>query len=209
MAAAARSSRPRSTAMTTPPSVAVDARRGGQRGAPCRRQHRQGGVDASDVLRGRLERHEVGLGEVPVVVGVLLDPQRAGATGGLVPVAGLLAHLLPRVEEVDLAQRLVVDGAAEGAQRVEVLDLAARAPGLAGAVDGDVGVDAHRALLHLGVGHAGGEEDGAELAGVLLGLVARAACRPRRRSPRGARRSGCSRRGCSRRRGCGRRHRRG
>ena len=41
-------------------------------------------------------------------------------------------------------------------------------------VDGDVGVDAHRALLHLGVGHAGGQEDRAQLAGVVLGLLAAA-----------------------------------
>ena len=42
----ARSSRPRSTAIATPPSVVVDAGGRGQRRAARGRQHREGGVDA-------------------------------------------------------------------------------------------------------------------------------------------------------------------
>ena len=91
-------------------------------------QRRERRVDAGDVVGARVERHEVGLGEVAVVVGVLLHAEGAGAARGLVPVAGLLAHALTALEEVDLAERLVVDGPAERAQRVEVLDLAAGAP---------------------------------------------------------------------------------
>ena len=165
-------SRPRSTAMATAPAVGLDAG-GGRRG---RRRRSAGRTGSAASMRARssargVERDEVGLGEVAVVVGVLLHPEGAGAAGGLVPVAGLLADGLARLEQVDLAERLVVDGPAERAQRVEVLDLAAGAPGLAGAVDRHVGVDPHRPLLHLGVGHAGGQEDRAQLDGVLLGLL--------------------------------------
>ena len=56
--------------------------------------------------------HEVGLGEVAVVLRLLLDAQRVGAAVVLVPVAGLLAHRLARLDQVDLPAGLVVDGPA-------------------------------------------------------------------------------------------------
>ena len=118
--------------------------------------------------------HQVRLEEVAVVVGVFLGPQGVRAAVALVPVAGLLADLLARLEQVDLPAGLVVDGPAEGAQRVEVLDLAPRAVRLAGTVHAHVGVHPHRALLHLGVGRADGEEDQAQLVDVAAGLLAAA-----------------------------------
>ena len=153
--------------------LAVDGRPGGV-GQPVpagRRQHRQLGADPLDPLVVGDERHEVGLEEVPVVVGVLLGAQRVRAPVALVPVAGLLAHDLAGLEQVDLPAGLVLDGPAERAHRVEVLDLAAGAERLARAVHADVGVDAHRALLHLGVGRADGDEDRPQLVDVLPGLL--------------------------------------
>src|SRR6186997_2814968 len=47
--------------------------------APGRRHGRQGRVDAGHPLVAGVERHQVGLGEVAVVLRLLLDPQRAGA----------------------------------------------------------------------------------------------------------------------------------
>ena len=105
------------------------------------------------------ERHEVGLREVAVVVRILLRAQRVRPAVALVPVTGLLAHDLAGFDEVDLAARLVLDRPSERAHRVEVLDLAARAERLTGTAHADVGVDAHRAFLHLGVGGADGDED--------------------------------------------------
>ncbi len=95
------------------------------------------------------------------------------ATVVLVPVTGLLADRLAGLEHADLALRLVLDRTADRADRVDVLDLAARPELGAGQPDADVRVDAHGALLHLGVGRADGDEDRAELADVGLGLVGR------------------------------------
>ena len=91
-------------------------------------QHRHRRAHPAQPLGVGRERHEVGLGEVAVVVGLFLGPQRVGAPVVLVPVAGLLARRVsPASSSVDLARRLVLDGPPERAHRVEVLDLAARA----------------------------------------------------------------------------------
>src|SRR5690606_36338773 len=67
---------------------------------------------------------------------------------------------------------LVLDGAPQAAQRVDVLDLAARAElGVAAASHRDVAVDAHRAFFHLAVGGADGDEDRPELRDVGASLV--------------------------------------
>jgi hypothetical protein len=87
-------------------------------------------------------------------------------------VAGLLLHLLAGLQQVDLTAGLVLDGPAERTERVEVLDLAALAElGVADPAHRHVGVDPQRALLHLGVGGAGGEQDGPQLVDVGLGLL--------------------------------------
>ena len=80
----------------------------------------------------------------------------------------------PDGDQLDLAGHLVVDGPAQRAQRVDVLDLAAGAVRLARAAHRDVGVDAQRALLELAVGGADGHEDGAQLLDVGAGVVGRA-----------------------------------
>ena len=105
----------------------VDAGGACERGPPRGWQRGHRGVDACDPLVTGIERDEVGLGEVAVVLRLLLAPQRVGAALVLVPVPRLLDDALAGLEQLDLAARLVLDGAAERAQRVEVLDLAAGA----------------------------------------------------------------------------------
>ena len=143
-----------------------------QHRAAFRRQGRQCGAHAVDPLLARVERHKVGLREVPVVIGVLLRAQRVRTALGVVPVAGLLADGATGLDDVDLTARLVVDGPAERADGVHVLDLAARAERGAGPVHRHVGVDAHRAFLHLCVGRTDGGDNGTQFRRVLLGLLA-------------------------------------
>src|SRR4029079_4947302 len=71
-------------------------------------------------------------------------------------------------------ERLVVDGPSEGPNPVDVLDLAAGSELGAGFVHADVRVDTHAGLLHLGVGRADGQEDGAQFGDVLPCLLGRA-----------------------------------
>ena len=93
------------------------------------RHHAEGVPHRPDPLGVGHQRDQVRLEEVPVVVGVLLGPQRLRPPGALVPVARLLHDVLARLEQGDLPLGLVLDGPAEGAHRVEVLDLAAGAEG--------------------------------------------------------------------------------
>ncbi len=106
-----------------------------------------------DELAGRLDRHEVGLREVAVVVRLFLRAPSRERPGRRVEVVGLLLDLAARLPDPDLALDLGVDPAGDEVERVHVLDLRAR-PQLVGAgrPDGDVGVDAQRPLLHLRVG---------------------------------------------------------
>src|SRR5699024_12737287 len=59
----------------------------------------QRGPQLFDPLAGRLQRHEIRLREVAVVVGVGLRTPRGGLPGLLVEVPGLLDDLLPGVEQ--------------------------------------------------------------------------------------------------------------
>ena len=89
---------------------------------------------ANPVLPGLVgnEVDQVGLAEVAVVVGLFLHAHRRGRAEILVPVARLLTNGPASFEQFDLALRLEVDRALETAQRVQVLDLAARPEGSPG-----------------------------------------------------------------------------
>ncbi len=69
-----------------------------------------------------------------------------------VEVVCLLPHLAARLPDLDLARDLRVDPARDEGEGVHVLELGTR-PELAraGRANGDVGIDAQRPLLHLGV----------------------------------------------------------
>ena len=119
---------------------------------PPRRALRHLGAQALDQLGGRLDRDEVGLGEVAVVVGLLLRaPRRERAAAG-VEIVRLLDDLSAGLVDGGLPCDLGVDPLGDEAERVHVLQLAAgaqlrrpRRP------DRDVGVDTQCPLLHLGV----------------------------------------------------------
>ncbi len=93
------------------------------------------------------------------------------ATLGVVPVASLLTDHSARLEDVDLTARFVVNGLAHRTDRVHVLDLTTCAERLASATDRDVHVDSHRALFHLRVARADGEQDAAQFGDVLTCLI--------------------------------------
>ena len=120
---------------------------------PPRRALRHLGPQPFDQLRGRLDRDEVGLGEVAVVVGLLLRPPRGQRAAAGVEVVGLLHDLAAGLVDRDLPRDLGVDALGDEAERVHVLQLAAGAQlRRSRRPDRDVGVDAQRPLLHLGVG---------------------------------------------------------
>jgi len=87
----------------------------------------------------------------------------------------LLQHLPARLDQLDLALDLVRDRALHEAERVQVLQLRARAElGLALAPHRDVGVAAELALLHVGVRHLQMAQHLAQAAEVGAGFFGRA-----------------------------------
>ena len=103
-------------------------------------------------VRRRLDGHEIRLGEVPVVVGLLFRAACGERARPDVEVVGVLLDLGAGLPDSHLPRNLCVDPACDVRERVHVLDLAPGAQ-LVGArrAHGDVGVDAERALLHLRV----------------------------------------------------------
>ena len=87
----------------------------------------QRGPQLLDPLARRRDRHQVGLGEVAVVLGVGLLAARGRDAGVLVPVPGLLQDRAAPAEDRRLAADLVADGALDRPQRVDVLGLGAGA----------------------------------------------------------------------------------
>ena len=171
----------RSSRSVRPQSAAQRARRTeGASGSRARRR--------VDPLGAGLDRDEVGLGEVPVVLGLLLGPARRRDAGVLVPVPGLLHDPLPGVEPRGVPGHLVPHRALDAAQRVDVLGLRAgaerdgvllRAGGVADlGAQRHVGVAAQRALLHPHVGDAEPAQDVAQRADERLGDLGGAVARP-------------------------------
>ena len=128
------------------------------------RQLGQRPLDRRDERLVELERQQVGVGEIAVVVRLLLGAHRARLAALRIEQAGLLLDGAARLEQLDLAARLVLDRAADEAHRVQVLDLAARAERVARAAHRDVGVAAQVALLHVAIARAEVAQDRAQLA---------------------------------------------
>ena len=106
-----------------------------------------------DELGGRLDGYEIGLGEVPVVVRLLLRAPCRERPRRRVEVVGLLLDLAAQLPDGDLPLDLGLDPARDEVERVHVLDLGARAQLVrACRPHGDVGVGAELTLLHLRVG---------------------------------------------------------
>src|SRR5690606_12069754 len=105
---------------------------------------------------------QVGLGEVPVVLGLLLGAAGSRGRRVLMPVTGLLDHGLASEQQLCLSSGLMVNGPLNSAQRVDVLSLRALAErhrGLCRSVgrlgtQGEVDVGAKATLLHAAIGDA-------------------------------------------------------
>ena len=111
------------------------------------------------------DREQVGIGEVAVVVRLLLVAHRSGLVALGVVEASFLDHLAPGLDDVDLALDLVGDGPFDESERVDVLDLRARAEGPgSGRAHGHVGVAAKRPFLHVAVADAEPPDQGVDLA---------------------------------------------
>ena len=151
---------PRSNKISRPPLVTgrdklgsrSQTQLGGQFLNPRDRQLGHLPAQALDELRRRLDRDEVGLGEVAVVVRLLLRAVDRQAVGVGVVVVRRLDDLLPTLVRGDLLPERSLDRPPDVPERVHVLDLPPRAESLlAGPPHRHVDVGAQRALLHVGV----------------------------------------------------------
>ena len=107
-----------------------------------------GSVGLQLVDPGRVEhqRQQIGIGEIAVVVRVFLAAHRPRHAAAGIEQPRLLLDRAAALPHLDLAPRLVLDRLHDEADRVDVLDLAARAERLAGLAHRDVDVAAHASL---------------------------------------------------------------
>src|SRR5947209_44752 len=143
------------------------------------RQFRQIGLQRVDEVLRELERQQVGVGEIAIVVRLFLGAHRAGLALIGIEQPGLLLDRAAILQDADLAPRLVVDRLADEADRVDVLDLAAGAERSAGLSHRDVEVGAQRAFLHVAVAGAEVTQDRAQLRHIGARLLRRAHVRLR------------------------------
>ena len=113
------------------------------------------GAKTDHPCRVQLQRGQVGLGKVAVVLHLLLGAQRRERAGDGVEVQRLQGHLLPARQDLALALDLGANAPFQKAERIHVLELRLDAQlAAAGAAQRDVCVAAQRALLHPHVAHA-------------------------------------------------------
>ena len=84
-------------------------------------------------------------------MGLFLRAHRARLARARIEQAGLLYHLASRFDEFDLALYLVVDSAHHETHGIHVLNFGASAERITGAVDRDIDVAPHGALIHVAV----------------------------------------------------------
>ena len=124
------------------------------------------------------------------LVGVIAGRESADQLGGPIRVAEVsaqvatlgfvaLVNLAAILDDADLAARLSLDGLADEANGIDVLDFAARAERLARPAHGHVHVGAQVALLHVAVARAEIAQDRTQLGHVRLRFLRRAQIRPR------------------------------
>src|SRR5262245_2956253 len=74
-------------------------------------------------LRPDMERRQVRLGKVPVVVGLFLGPQRVRLAGARIEAPRLLLSPSTAIQDRGLPRHLRVDGSPDEAKRIQVLEL--------------------------------------------------------------------------------------
>ena len=143
-------------------------------GQPGRRKLGKRGSHLGEPRRIEMERRQVGLREVPVVVRGLLDPHPVGLASRLVPAPGLLDEWLTAIEGRGLTLDLIGDRPLDRTERVHVLDLDPRPERLGPTrPQRDVGLDPHLAVLHVRVRRPDGPEQQLQLLGIAPGLLGR------------------------------------
>ena len=136
------------------------------RGSSGKRRDRLGHEDVVEH-----ERRQIRVGEVAVVLRLLLAAEAEGRPVVLVPAAGLLHDASAGVENRGLPCDLVRDGFLDEAERVDVLQLDARAElRLAQGADAHVRVAPEASLLEVAVVDADEDEDVAQHTQVLRGF---------------------------------------
>ena len=122
----------------------------GEPRAPGSRELRQGPPQILDPVRIDLQRGQVGLREVSVILCELLAALRESTLLRLGPAARLLLHSATRLDELRLAVHLIENRAMQRTKRVDVLQLCLD-PELTRTlpIDGHVGFGAQLALLHV------------------------------------------------------------
>ena len=144
-------------------------------GFASRGQFGQRGSELGDPITANVERRQVRLREVAVVVGILLAALGYGDLARFDPAAGFLDDLAAVFEDAALALNLVLQGLEDGAEAIHVLDFGARSEGLAAhGPDADVGVAAEVAILHIGGGHAEELDERVQGGEILAGFLGRA-----------------------------------
>ena len=149
---------------------------------------------AVHIVLAELERQEVGVGKIAVVVRLFLRAHRPRLAGLGIEQPRLLLDRAAVFHNVDLPSCLMLDGLADKADRIDVLDLAARAERRSRLSHRDVDVGAQDPLLHVAVAGAEIAHDGAQLGEIGLGLLRTSGGRASTRSPSAPRPSGSDRR---------------
>src|ERR1051326_1824318 len=108
---------------------------------------------------------------------LFLRPHGAGFARSGVEQTRLLLDPAARLDDVDLAPRLIFDGLLHEAHRIDVLDLATRAERFTRPSYRDVNVGAHGALFHVAVASAEVAQNGAQFTQISGGLLRRAEVR--------------------------------
>ena len=149
------------------------------------RQLGQRRLDLGDPGLFQIQRQQVGIGEVAIILRLFLGPHGARFAGCRVVQARLLGDRTTVFQDLDLAARLILDRLRNEAEAVDVLDLAARAQIaevarllelviVSGPADRHVYVGPQIALLHVPVAGAQIDQDGPDLLHIGHRLVRRA-----------------------------------
>src|SRR5690606_9442974 len=138
------------------------------------RQFRQIPGERIHISLVKFQGQKVRIGEVAVVVRLFLGTHRTRLALAGIEQARLLFDHAAVLQYGDLPACLGLDGLADEAYGIDVLDLAAGAEGLAGPANRDVDVRPQGTLVHVPVTSAEIAQDGAQLGQIGLGLIGRA-----------------------------------
>ena len=139
------------------------------------RQLRQPTPDGLHPFPVNRQRHQVGFGEIAVVLGLFLGAHDVGLASGFVPGESALLHLASPLQEFHLPPDLVCQAPLHTPEGVQVFHLGTRAELIVTPWPyGDIGVAPQVSLLHVGLADAGVLEGLLQALQVTVGLLGRA-----------------------------------